>query len=588
MIILGIMYSTNSSAALMRDGEIVAAAGEDRFLRKKSTHAYPREAVDHCLKIAGVSASEIDLVALPYLDINSWDRFIVDYDGTFSIQEKIREQHDYFYPTIIEKKEVDFLEVFKDKIIPQRLKLAQEDPEGNPIHAYLKEHLGISREKIRHYHHHLSHIYYGIFSARHEMSEPVLILTMEGNGGDRNASVATFADGELTTIYRTDDCFLARLYRYVTLLLGMKSNEHEYKVMGLAPYASDYVIQKPLEIFREYMYLDGLEMKYHKRPPDLYHHFRKLFEGFRFDAIAGALQRYTEEIVTQWTRNAVKQTGIGRVIWSGGVAMNIKAMMEVSKIPEVDDLWVGATPGDESLTMGVLFQAFHRLTGQYPKHLNNMYLGNDHTGEEVSDFIAGLNLDGKYLVVKENPSPDFLAGRLAEGKVLSRFCGRMEFGARALGNRSILADPRSPSMIRKINEKIKNRDFWMPFAPVILNERAGDYLMNHKNIDVPYMAVGCETTKQAVADLPAALHPYDFTCRPQLLDRTSNPSYYDLVKAFEAKTGCGSLLNTSFNIHGEPIVASLADAWDVFIRSGLDGIIFKNFYIEKVDRQGTA
>lgn len=575
------MYSTNSTAALMEDGKVVAAAGEDRFSRKKSTHAYPRMAIDHCLKVAGITPDEIDLVALPYLDIFDYDRFIVDYDGTFSIQEKIQEQYDYFYPTLIEKKHVDFLELYKDKIIPERLKMAQEDPIGNPVHAYLKHHLGIPSGKIQHFHHHISHIYYGIFTAMREITEPVLILTLEGNGGDRNASVATFVDGELITLYRTNDCMLARLYRYITLLLGMKSNEHEFKVMGLAPYASDYMVRKPLEIFREYMYVDGLEMKYHKRPPDLYHHFRKIFEGIRFDAIAGALQKYTEEILIQWTRNAVKQTGIGKVVWSGGVAMNIKAMMEVAKIPEVDDLWVGATPGDESIAIGVLFQAYHKLTGKNPERLNTMYLGNEFSKEEVADFIKGLNLDGSFSVEKD-PSPEFLAERLTKGKVLSRFCGRMEFGARALGNRSILADPRSHKMIRKINEKIKNRDFWMPFAPVIINERADDYLVNPKKLDTPFMAIGCETTELAVESLPAALHPYDFTCRPQVLEREANPSYYDLIKAFEKKTGCGSLLNTSFNIHGEPIVASLEDAWDVFTRSGLDGLIMGNIYIEKV------
>lgn len=579
MIILGIMYSTNSTAALMVDGKIVSAAGEDRFSRKKSIHAYPKMAIECCLNSAGITASDIDIVALPYLGINNFERFLVDYDGSFSMEEKIKEQYDYFWPTLIEGKTVDFLEVFKDKIIPERMEGLRKDSESNPIHNYIKQHLGINQQQIHQYHHHISHIYYGIFTQR-KFIEPVLILTMEANGGDRNASISTFDNGVLKTIFKTNDCFLARLYRYITLLLGMKTNEHEYKVMGLAPYASEYIIQRPLEMLREFMYVDGVDLKFKKRPPDLYFHFKDIFEGIRFDAIAGALQRYTEEIIVEWTKNAVAQTGIRNVVWSGGVAMNIKAMMEAAKLSEVDNLWVGATPSDESIAIGVLFQAYYKITGKYPEVLEHMYLGNSYTQKDVDAFVGSLELNGDYRVV-ENVSNEKLTDGLLKGLVIGRFCGRMEFGARALGNRSILADPGKLSMVRKVNEKVKSRDFWMPFAPAILKEREKDYLVNPKGLEAPYMAIGFETTAKAASEFPAALHPYDFTSRPQIICRNENPSFYDIIDAFEKKTGCGSLLNTSFNIHGEPIVCTLHDAWDVFERTGIDGLLLENTYIEK-------
>jgi len=579
MISLGIMYSTNSTAALMIDGKIEACASEDRFVRKKSIHAYPKQSIDFCLRYTGVSPSEIDEVALPYLGISDFNKFIVDFDGSFSMKEKIEEQHKYYKPILIEGKNVNYLNVFRHKIIAERLEFTQKDPEHNPIHYYLKEHLGIPRQKIQYYPHNLSHIYYGLYTQRVE-KDPILILSMEGFGGDANASIYLYENGQLRLIYKTLDCVIGRLYRYITLLLGMKSNEHEYKVMGLAPYANQNHIQEPLKIFQNIMHVDGIELKIKNKPSDMYFYFRDEFEGIRFDSIAGALQKYTENIMTEWTENAIEKTGIADVIWSGGVAMNIKAMMEISKIPALKSLCVGATPSDESIAMGVLFQSHCSSQKTPPLHLNNVYLGNSFTRQETESFISQINPGNSFKITRD-PRISYIAQYLVNDNVIARFCGRMEFGARALGNRSILANPRHPNMIRKINEKIKNRDFWMPFAPVMLKERQNDYILNVKNIESPYMTIGFETTPLAKEHLPAALHPYDFTVRPQILSREDNPSYYDLVKAFEHETGIGALLNTSFNMHGEPIACTQENAWDVFIRSGLDGLLLGHVFIEK-------
>lgn len=576
------MFSVNSSAALMIDGKIVAAISEDRFARRKGVNTYPKQSIDFCLNYAKIDPSQIDFVALPYLGITGprdFDKLIVDYDNTFSIKDKIEEQHKYFKPLLLEGKKVEFLDVFKHKIIPERYDHYLKDPDHNPIHLYLKNHLDIGKDRINYYRHNLSHVYYGVYSQKIK-KDPSLILTMEGFGGDASASIYKYEKGKITLVYKSEQGLIGRLYRYITLLLGMKTNEHEFKVMGLAPYANQYHIKEPLKVFRDIMYVDGIELKFKNKPNDLYFHFRDKFEGYRFDAIAGAVQQYTEEILKQWTENAIKETGIRDVIWSGGVALNIKAMMEISKIPELDSLWVGATSNDESLPMGALFQAYHAEYQREPKNLESVYLGNAYSHDDVEKFLGSLASLENYNVIK-NVTDDYIADRLVDQKVIGRFCGRMEFGQRSLGNRSILANPNEPKMIRKINEKIKSRDFWMPFAPVILKERQHDYLINPKNIESPFMTIGFETTELAHKDLPAALHPYDFTARPQILDPADNPTYHSLIKAFERKTGIGSLLNTSFNLHGEPIVCSLEDAWSTFIRSGLDAIILEHVFIGK-------
>ncbi len=582
MILLGIMPLVNSTAALMIDGEIIACCCEDRFTRQKSIAAYPLHAIHVCLEIAGIPPNRIDKVILPYkgMDLSNPTRWVTNYDATFSMEDKIKEQREFFYPLLMEGKDVDFYEIFKNKVHPERLDIVKRAlrEETDFIEICMRDHLAIGNDQIVRVDHHISHLHYAIMS-NPSLKDPSLIFCMEGYGGDYNGSVSTYRDGKVSMLYGTPYCWIGRLYRYITLLLGMKSNEHEYKVMGLAPYASEYDMKQPLEIFRKTAYIDGLEIKFRHKPKDIYFYFKEQLEPYRFDAIAGALQRYTEEIINQWVSNGIKKTGIRDVMFSGGVAMNIKAMMEVSKLNDVDSLWVGGTSSDESQSMGALF--YYNYQNHLPnKKLNTLYLGKEFSNEQLQSFISDKNLAKKYNIIK-NPREKETARLIADGKILARFSGREEFGARALGNRSILANPAYPDIIRIINKKIKNRDFWMPFAPVIIDEREKDYLINEKNILSPYMTIGFETTEPAKKFLKGALHPFDFTARPQILKKRENPSYYRLIKAFEELTGIGGLLNTSFNLHGEPIVHTPDDAVYVFENTQIDMLLLGNNLILK-------
>ena len=416
-------------------------------------------------------------------------------------------------------------------------------------------------------------------------------MTADAWGDDENGTVSIADNGDIRLLQSVDNFQGARLYRSITLLLGMKPDEHEYKVMGLAAYAKPEYYKAVYEVFRSTQYVDGLGFAYRTKPTDLYVWFRDRFEGQRFDAIAGALQQYTEEVMTEWTLNALRTTGARRVVFGGGAAMNVKAMMKIASLLEVDDLFVCATPSDESLAIGSAYVVTHdalKARGENPtkrlRPLANAYLGPAPTAQQIDTTISTLAMNPAYRI-QDQFDPREVARMIADGKIVGRCAGRCEFGARALGNRSILADPRDVQVIRRINESIKSRDFWMPFAPSIKIERADDYLADRKGMRAPYMTQAFATTKLAQRDLLAGLHQADLTCRPQLVDCKANPEYHQLITEFEKLTGVGGLLNTSFNLHGEPIVHTPSDAARVYEMSNLDVLLLDGVMVQKVEQK---
>ena len=304
-------------------------------------------------------------------------------------------------------------------------------------------------------------------------------------------------------------------------------------------------------------------------------------EGQRFDAIAYGIQKKCENLLSKWILNGLNKTGIKNVIMSGGVAQNIKANKLISELSELDTLFIPPGPGDESISIGAAYIAYLESMGEsfdfeFPK---SAYFGPSFLDSEIEQSI-NKNINNEFTV--NIVSDNIVADLLAKGDVVARFGdGKMEFGARALGNRSILADPRRPDVIHHINKLVKMRDFWMPFAPSIISDREKDYMINNKNIDARFMAVGFDSTDLAKEHIPAGLHPFDRTARPQIVNKTDNPSYYSLIKEFEKITGVGALMNTSFNIHGEPIVGTPDDAISTFKRCGLHHLLIGNILISK-------
>jgi carbamoyltransferase len=297
-------------------------------------------------------------------------------------------------------------------------------------------------------------------------------------------------------------------------------------------------------------------------------------------------------------KNAVSHFGIGTVVLSGGVAMNVKAMGKIASLPEVKRFFVAGTGSDESLALGATFCLAEDLAGGKEKLTGgkenscSLYLGSWNTSEEEQAFLRGVRNDPAYEVV-DKTTFEFIAELLAapplgRGLVLGRCAGAMEFGQRALGNRSIIADPINPAVVPRINQMIKNRDFWMPFAPVVLDSYSEKYLINPKRITSPHMTVGFETTSEGWKAMPAACHPADHTARAQILYHQDNPALYGLLQAFAEKTGRGAILNTSFNLHGYPIVNTIADGWDVFTKSGLDGLLLADSLVLKKRTQASG
>lgn len=588
MIVLGINDGHQASAAIIVDGRLCAAIAEERFTRRKNEHGYPRHAVAACLKLAGVSAVDLDRVAIATCDLPP-AYFAIRRDSDFSIGDFWREQTDYWYPVLYEGRSLSYQEVFRDKVNPDNfvydrtLLKSESDVDGmrdaRRIHAATM--LGITADRIVFKDHHAAHAYYGLLAAPPNHGKK-LIFTADGFGDGSNASI-WIADGPgpLREVTRTDQCHIGRMYRYATLLLGMKPAEHEYKVMGLAPYANPDYCHRAYNVYAETLQVDGLGFKYRVRPKDNFFHFRERLQAERFDAIAYGIQRRTEELVQEWIINGVRQTGIRDVVFSGGVAQNIKANKCIWESNDVDSLFVPPGPHDESLSIGAAYMECveHGQYADTEAGFPSAYLGTAYDDAEILRVLEGQQETGGYHFCEAGPAE--AAEILSRGEVMGCFQGRMEFGARALGNRSILADPRNPKVIQRINDQVKVRDFWMPFAPSIKADREHDYMVNPKRIDARYMTMAFESTATGKAAIPAALHPYDLTGRPNVVDPGQNQRYHDLIEAFEKLTGVGALLNTSFNLHGEPVVEKPEDAMSTFLRSGLRHMNIGGFLVSK-------
>jgi carbamoyltransferase len=313
---------------------------------------------------------------------------------------------------------------------------------------------------------------------------------------------------------------------------------------------------------------------------------RSLLYRQRFDLIAAGLQQFTEDMLTQWVRNCVRETGIRRVACGGGVFMNIKANKEILALPEVEELFVFPSCGDETNSVGAAYWVYAQecLKANRPvdiEPIGPIYWGQDFDDSEAEDALSAFGGQSRiryeYVVDIERRTAD----KIACGEVVARAKGRMEFGARALGNRSILARADNAQAVRVINDMVKNRDFWMPFAPAVLAERAGDYYVKPKPMPAPYMVVGFDSHPATRHKTSACQHPYDYTLRPQEVTESSNPDFYHLLKHYEKITGEGIVLNTSFNLHGYPIAYAPTEALDILDRSGLKYLALGNWWVEK-------
>ncbi|MBI96847.1 carbamoyl transferase [bacterium] len=596
MYILSIFPNFLSSVSLSKDGVVLSATLEERYTRLKNDGCFPKESIKYCLSNAGISADQSDYIAIAGKYTNP--TYSVTNKSIWTVDDYIKEQKQYWIPRFYENKNFDdtfmhYVNMFNSYInyddYPNNLYRKMVEGDKKLIETFYKDvgvfyadYLNLPYEKVIYVDHHKCHAYYSYITSN-MIGEKVLALTADGMGDGLNATIGIFNEfGEYERLYETDQCFIARFYRYVTLILGMKPNEHEFKVMGMAPYGRRKYSLKAIDVFNNTLDVEGTKFIWKNKPTDSYKWFKDRLEGVRFDNIAFALQAWTESILTKWVFNCVEKYNINNVVFSGGVSMNIKANGHIAELENINNFHVGGSASDESMGISAGLCLYNDLQIKNnikakPKKLDTLYLGHEIGIEETIDSIKSLDLNDYKIIT--DPSNIILAEYLSKGLVLARCIGRMEFGQRALGNRSIIANPQDLRIKEKINKSIKNRDFWMPFAPVILDTFAEKYLINPKGLDSSYMTIGMNTTKEGFLAMSAACHPADKSARPQILNRNANPELYDLINTFALKTNIGALLNTSFNLHGFPIVRSASDAIYVLQNSELDGLILPGHLI---------
>lgn len=583
---LALSVSHNSSAALMRDGEIIVAVCEERSRRKKNYIGYPKNAINYCLKKAGITGDQLNRIAYTTVDnpgilvkAKTNTEFTLkdyrEYYGEKFYKRRLRGEDctDYLrwlrddpqFNRDVEYFDFSYLtdDVLKDPDLD--IKLFREEQA-----RLLSSNLGVAKEKIEFLDHHTCHAYYAYFGSPFR-GKDCIVLTLDGWGDGRNQTVWKVSDEQFTLLAESNQNDLGRIYKMATLLLAMRPDEHEFKVMGLAAYAKESHVKRAKLVIDELCAVEGMRIVSKNRPKDLFSYLDEAWKVHRFDNIAGAVQAYVEQIACELVKNIANETGIRRFVIGGGIAMNIKMNKAISELDEVEELFVCGSSGDESLSIGGCYLLNSDVNKNKP--IPNLYLGYD-IRDEFVQFDPNSYID--KFEVKHDVTFDQVATLLANGDIVAVIRGQAEFGARALGNRSILANPSHRSTVQKINEAIKNRDFWMPFALSILEEYQDEYILNPKRLQSPFMAISLDVKPEKHALIEAGTHPYDRTVRPQFVSLKDAPQYHGLISAFNKVSGIPALLNTSFNLHGEPIVDTIADAIRTFELSGLDHLLIND------------
>ena len=579
VIILGISETHCATAAILRDGAIIGCASEERFTRLKNDAGYPRLAVEALLAECGLTARDVDLVALA-------GRQAYAREWMNRVLHDVAYAQEYYGVRLAPParglgRRVRKLGARVGLSDRARGKAELSDAER---FALVTEHLGIARERIVTFDHHTCHAAAAYFGS-HFGGAPALVLTNDNSGDGLCASASSALGSVLTRREATPSApgSLGAFYSFVTLLLGMKFGEHEYKVMGLAPYAPAGAADRAEAALRAVVDLEPgtpARFAWKRRGP----RYRLLLEatlGQRFDAIAAGAQRIVEDALLRWVRLMRERYGGDRLALGGGVFMNVKANGRIAEEEWLRDLFVFPSCGDESNAVGAAYLAYVARGGTAPKAFGPAYLGPSITPEAVEALIRKRDLSARYRVTEHEHIEERIAELLVADGVVARCAGRMEFGARALGNRSILGNPSDHRVVTLINKMIKNRDFWMPFAPSVLREREADYIVNRRGVASPYMMLAFPTNPKRRDEIVAAVHPHDGTARAHLVDQAWNPEYHRVIREFERRTGIGAVLNTSFNLHGEPLVASPEDAVDTFERSGLPHLALDRWLISK-------
>lgn len=584
--LFGLNFGHDATVVLMKDGEIVEAMQEERLTRVKKYIGFPHEALSYLRKKYGIETFEYvftDAIETGIHIINT-KQDVIDYRNRPS-------QNKWFTRALVAWLPFGSdLYALKDKLFQIRSSMRSGKGVKHIVRSFLEREFPSST--LVNIVHHVSHAWSTVLFME-DRSKKHIIITLDGEGDDLCGSINLFEHGRIQVLHRFPRRnSLGLLYASFVDLLGMTRNEHEFKVMGLAPYAKQSSGEKVYEKLKDLLWFDeetlelvsSIDML--RATPYL---VANDFHQHRFDSLAYGIQKLTEEIIKSIVRASIKKYQCANIAVGGGVFMNVKANQFVSEMPEVEQFIITPSSGDESIALGNVVAGYaqlHNYDLSGLKKVEHLYLGSSYSDEEIKRIIDGNAYAKNCNVFYFNPASDYtiekkVAEVLADNSVVGRFKGRAEWGARALGNRSILANPSSRDNVKLINEMIKGRDFWMPFATSLLYERRHDYLVLDKVDYAPFMAITFPTRELAHKELIAALHPYDLTSRPQMVKKEVNPEYHALISHYQDLTGAGGILNTSFNLHGEPNVETPEDALRTFELSGLPHLALGNYLISK-------
>ena len=590
VVTLGIHDGKVAAAALVVDGELRAACAEERLTREKNQAGIPTRAIEIVLAMESLTIDDVDLIApstqdavIPMIDDVPTSRTTQRFFDVYGAGDSVLGWIERRWPAS------RALTLTSD--MARRL--------GRPLlqrtrAAAISAATGADTQRTVSYDHHSAHI---MALAPLAGPERRLVFTLDGEGDGLSGSVAWYRPGQaperLGAVSR--NASLGHIYAAVTGHLRMTSHQDEFKVMGMAPYAHasarDACYERLRSLLRVAQDGTGAPAIKSSRGTRLAPRFiADYLREFRFDAQSGAVQRFCEEIILEWISAWVRHLGLERegvdIGLGGGVFMNVKANMRIAQQEWARSVIPVPSCGDESCAIGAAYLGYLDTCAARDREpiihrMANLYLGPGWGEADVKRTVDRAVREHGLQVERPADLADRTAELLAEGRVVARFRGRMEWGARALGNRSILADPSRHDSVREINKRIKSRDFWMPFAATVLAESASTYLQAPPAPTSPHMMLAFDTVPERWHQIAAGTHPYDRTCRAQILERQANPDYYRLIERFRERTGIGAVLNTSFNLHGEPIVNSPDEALRTLLESDLAHLTLEDYLISK-------
>ena len=567
MIVLGIScYYHDSAAAILKDGKVLAAVEEERFSRKKFDDGFPKFAIDWCMKECGLSSSQIDAIAFYDKPVLKFERLLDNYIA------------------VAPRGLGSFLDVIP-KWIHKRLWIKEE----------IRKHLKGFKGEIIFPEHHLSHAAYAFFTSQFNEAA---ILTVDGVG---EWSTASIGYGHETIIKLTNDIrwphSIGMFYSAFTYFLGFKVNEGEYKLMGLSSYGKpkyyDLILNELIDVKN-----DGsihLNMKYfafHYDKVMTSKKFEELFgvpvrkedsktEQIHYD-IGASAQKILEDVLLKMAYHVHKKTNMKNLCLGGGVALNGIANYRIFKEGPFEDIHIPPSPGDAGSAVGCaqfLYYSYlknnRKIESDHSKKVQeNAYVGPQYSNEQIKSFLDSNNIQYEYL--ERQPLLEKTAKLIAEENIVGWYQGKMEWGPRALGNRSILADPRNGKMKDILNEKIKHRESFRPFAPSILEEYVSEYFDIDRSSPYMLMVVPVKKPNQ----IPAVTH-VDGTSRLQTVSKETNPIYYDLIREFYKITGVPVMINTSMNVRGEPIVNTPEQAFEMILKTDMDNLVMNNYMVTR-------